>query len=60
MRRNRIGEDGRRPAARALDEPADRKGRTERVRVGVLVADGEDVSGRPDPVDDGVRHRLGP
>ncbi len=56
----RIGKDRGRTAARALNEPADRKGRTERVRVGVLMPDGEDLSGRPDPLDDGVRHRLGP
>ena len=46
-RRQRIGEDGGRPAAGPLDEPADRQRRAERVGVGVLVADREHAAGRP-------------
>jgi len=54
-RRDRVGEDRRRLAAAGHDEPPDRERRADRVRVGVLMTDGEHAPGGPDPIDDRVR-----
>ena len=44
--------------AEGLDEPDDAQRRTERVGVGVLVADRQDTSSAADPLDHEVRHGL--
>ena len=58
QRRDRVGAHGRRPAAHRLDEQADAQHGTQRVGVGVLVADGQHVPGGAEAPQERLRDAL--
>ena len=56
QRRRWVGAHRVRPPTERLDDGHDAEGRPERVRIRVLVTDGEDVPGAAQALDDDLRH----